>query len=344
MLNNDNNFLDFLKNNKGKELLQAGISGDNSLFRKILTEMKKETDNVEIKEILNKLNLPNDNIMEIVSEDEISNRFNNYEVDVNTIPIGLAWVKTNIKMENLILPNHVLNVIEEFIEDQQYNEKYLANGLFPRNKMLLFGPPGNGKTVLTKAIANRMDCPLFYVRYDALMSDKPGETSRRLYSVFEYVKNIRCIMFFDEIDAIGKDRSDANEIGDMKRVVSTLLVQLDDVPPNVMVLGATNHAEMLDKAILRRFHVRLVLPNPDTDGYEKYLRMTFNKYKLEVDETKQKIRILAIQLEAENFAEIEVFVDDVFRTYIREDKKISVEDAIKVSLKNWSRTRVKIPT
>lgn len=261
--------------------------------------------------------------------------------DVSEIPVGLTMVKTNVKMEHVILPAHVKAVIEEFIAEQDDNEKYIKEGLEPRNKCMFLGPPGNGKTALSKAIANRMGCPLYFVRYDALISQRPGETSKRLYALFEFVKSHRCILFFDEVDAIGKERGDENEGGEMKRVVSTLLVQLDDVPPHVIVLGATNHAGMLDRAIWRRFHIRISLPNPGTNEFEAYLKMAYARYK---QEPKTDLRILAIRLEAENFAEVEVFVEDCVRTWIRRDKKCTVDEAIEEAIVAWPRTRVKIPT
>lgn len=257
------------------------------------------------------------------------------------IPIGLSSVKTNVLMEHVILPAHVKDVVEEFIQEQNENDLYISNGLSPRSKMMLMGPPGNGKTALSKAVANRMGCPLYFVRYDALLSNKQGETSLRLRNIFEFVKSHRCILFFDEIDAIGKDRSDDNEAGDIKRVVSTLLVQLDDVPPHVIVLGATNHPEMLDKAIWRRFHIRVLLPNPSTDEFEAYLRLAFERYG---HHPETNLRILGIRLEAENFAEVEVFVEDAVRAFVRAGGNQTIDESINKAIDSWPRTRVKIPT
>lgn len=261
--------------------------------------------------------------------------------DAADIPIGLSWVKTDVTMDHVILPTHVKKVVEEFIAEQDNNEKYLANGLEPRNKCMFMGPPGNGKTALSKAIANRIGCPLYFVRYDELISQRPGETSKRLHALFEFVKTHRCILFFDEVDAIGKERGDENEAGEMKRVVSTLLIQLDDVPPHVIVLGATNHAGMLDRAIWRRFHIRIVLPEPREEEFAQYLQMAFTKYG---HRPQTDLLILAFRLKAENFAEAEVFVDDCIRTWIRRDKACSIDEAIEEAIIAWPRTRVKIPT
>jgi SpoVK/Ycf46/Vps4 family AAA+-type ATPase len=279
-----------------------------------------------------------------MSQEDRAAAFTRTISDDTEIPVGLSMVKTNVLMEHVVLPEHVKQVVLEFIEEQDDNHLYIEEGLSPRSRMMFMGPPGNGKTALTKAVANRMGCPLYFVRYDALISARQGETSRRLFEIFEFVKTHRCILFFDEVDAIGKDRSDDTEAGDIKRVVSTLLVQLDDVPAHVIVLGATNHPEMLDKAIWRRFHIRVLLPNPSTDEFEAYLKLAFARYG---HHPETNLRILGIRLEAENFAEVEVFVEDSVRQFIRMRKKekseASIEKAIDHAIIAWPRTRVKIP-
>lgn len=329
-----------------ESVLRAGILGDRSSFRDELEELVRaaegEGDHALAAAARAALASGEGGKVEDKTSDvDKAAKFRATLRDTADIPVGLTMVKTNVKMEHVILPAHVKTVVEEFIAEQDDNEKYIKEGLEPRNKCMFMGPPGNGKTALSKAIANRMGCPLYFVRYDALISQRPGETSKRLYALFEFVKTHRCILFFDEVDAIGKERGDENEAGEMKRVVSTLLVQLDDVPPHVIVLGATNHAGMLDRAIWRRFHIRITLPNPGPDEFEAYLRMAYDRYGFQ---PKTNLRILGIRLQAENFAEVEVFVEDCVRAWVRKDKQRPIEEAIEEAIVAWPRTRVKIPT
>jgi ATPases of the AAA+ class len=325
------------------QMFKAGAAGDAASFRSLarsLVEAAEARGDAALAELARSA-LEGGGRLEVpATDEERANAFKATLREDAEIPLGLSLVKSNVRMEHVILPPVVKQVVNEFIAEQEENELYIRNGLQPRNKMMLMGPPGNGKTALCKAIANRMGCPLYFVRYDALMSTRQGETSKRLYNLFEFVKTHRCIMFFDEVDAIGKERADENEAGDMKRVVSTLLVQLDDVPPHVIVLGATNHPQMLDKAIWRRFHIRTTLPSPGADEYEQYLRLAFGKFG---HAPKKNLRILGIVLQAENFAEVEVFVEDCVRTFIRGRGSLTIEQAIDISLENWPKTRVKIP-
>lgn len=272
--------------------------------------------------------------------DAISAAFVQKEAAIDDIPIGLQREKTNATLEHLIMEPETKGIIEDVIAEQGDYQKFLDVGLKPRHKILLIGPPGNGKTQATKAFANKMGLPLYFVRYDALISQKAGETSKRLNDAFVFAKSHRCILFFDEIDAIGKERADPNETAEMKRVVSTLLVQLDDVPPHVICMGATNHAGLLDRAFLRRFDLRIVLPNPGVTEYAAYLEMAFKKWNLF---PKQNLRVLGISLQVENFAEAEIFVSDCIRTWAKNDCKMDIDEVIGVTFQQWPRSRVKIP-
>ena len=132
----------------------------------------------------------------------------------------------------------------------------------PRNRVLLQGAPGNGKTSLAEAIAAEAMLPFYVARYEGIVSSFLGETAGRIDHMFEFVRTRRCVLFFDEFDTIAKERADTHETGEIKRVVSTLLLQIDRLPSHVIVVSATNHAELLDRAAWRRFQIRLFLNPP----------------------------------------------------------------------------------
>ncbi|HEY6763116.1 MAG TPA: ATP-binding protein [Baekduia sp.] len=178
------------------------------------------------------------------------------------VPSGLSFVTPRRRLESLILPEAVRGAVDELIEEQQRAEVLRAHGLEPRHRVLLTGPPGNGKTSLAEAIAEALVLPLVVVRYEEVVGSYLGETAARLASVFAVARSRRCVLFFDEFDAVAKERGDEHETGEIKRVVSSLLLQVDAVPSHAIVVAASNHPELLDRAVHRRFEIRLDLPLP----------------------------------------------------------------------------------
>jgi SpoVK/Ycf46/Vps4 family AAA+-type ATPase len=143
-----------------------------------------------------------------------------------------------------------------------------------RHRLLLAGPPGNGKTSVAEAIASELMLPFYVVRYEGVVSNFLGEAAARLDSAFEFARTRRCVVFFDELDTIAKERSDAHETGEIKRVVSTLLLQIDRLPAHVLFVGATNHSELLDRAAWRRFQIRADLEPPTRSQATRATRAT----------------------------------------------------------------------
>lgn len=178
-------------------------------------------------------------------------------------------------LAELVLPVVVRTEVEHLIEEQYRADLLRSHGIQPRHRVLLSGPPGNGKTALAEAIAEGLALPLLSVRYEHLIGSFLGETTQRLGRLFTHVRSIPCVLFFDEFDAVGKERGDVHETGEIKRVVSSLLLQVDALPSHVVVVTATNHAELLDRAVWRRFQLRLSLPSPSTADLARFLARAF---------------------------------------------------------------------
>ena len=123
-------------------------------------------------------------------------------------------------MKHLILPKQIKQVCQDVIEEQLRTEVLQSYGLEPRNKILLIGPPGNGKTSLAEAMAEALMVPLLTVRYESIVGAYLGETASKLSKLFEYAKTRKCVLFLDEFETLGKERGDAHETGEIKRVVS----------------------------------------------------------------------------------------------------------------------------
>ncbi len=161
--------------------------------------------------------------------------------------------------------------IRDLIEEHRRAELLRSYGFEPRNRVLLEGPPGNGKTSLAEAIAGELMLPFYVVRYEGLVSSFLGETASRLDHIFAFARTRRCVIFFDEFDTIAKERADTHQTGEIKRVVSTLLMQIDRLPAHVIAVCATNHAELLDRAAWRRFQIRAELTTPTREQSTRYL-------------------------------------------------------------------------
>lgn len=214
------------------------------------------------------------------------------------------------RTEDLILPADVEQAVRELVEEQHRADLLRSHNLEPRNRVLLAGPPGNGKTSLAEAIADALNAPFLVVRYEAIIGSYLGETAQRIGQVFEHARSRQCVLFFDEFDAVGKERGDLHETGEIKRVVSSLLLQIDALPSYVVVVTASNHPELLDRAVWRRFQLRLELPMPRQGQIEEW----FKRYEKRTGHSLGlSPRSLAQSLKGLSFAEIEDFGTDVLR-------------------------------
>ena len=177
------------------------------------------------------------------------------------IPLLLHEFKTDNK-PSPVMSQDVLNSVDELIGEWRHEERLKTKGISPRRTILLHGLPGCGKSHLASHIAKTLNLRLFVVRFDSLISSYLGETGANIRKVFDFVMNNRCALFIDELDAIAKQRDDRNELGELKRVVITLLQNLDISTGKFILLAGTNHAHMLDSAIWRRFEIILELLPP----------------------------------------------------------------------------------
>ncbi|MBJ2153080.1 MULTISPECIES: ATP-binding protein [Paracoccaceae] len=246
---------------------------------------------------------------------------------------AILEVDPRARMEQLLLPLPVQENGRQLVQEHVRADVLRAHGYEPRHRVLLSGPPGNGKTSFAESIAEALGLPFFVVRYDALIGSYLGETNTRLRKLFDYVRTRPSVLFFDEFDAIGKERGDTHETGEIKRVVSFLLMQLDQLPSYVIVVAATNHGELLDKAVWRRFQLRLDFPAPDTARVEEFLDRVISHWP---DRPRLAIRTIAGKLGAVSYAEALDFCQSVRRRQILGLGEVSVDAALKIELDLWA--------
>ena len=166
-------------------------------------------------------------------------------------------------LEEMILPQASSDMIEELLEEHRRAEVLRSYGMKPSGKIIFFGPPGCGKTLAAEVIAFELDRPLAVVRLDALVSSFLGETAANLRKVFDFISRHDLVVLFDEFDAIGKERGDSGEHGELRRVVNAVLQMMDAYDGKSLILAATNHENILDSAIWRRFDDAIEFPLPN---------------------------------------------------------------------------------
>ena len=203
----------------------------------------------------------------------------------------------------------------------------------------LLAPPGTGKTTVAEALAEAVAVSLFVVRYEAIIGSYLGETASRLKRVFDYARTTPCVLFFDEFDAIGKERGDIHETGEIKRVVTSLLMQIDELPSYTIVAAATNHPELLDRAAWRRFQLRLNLPLPSPKQLADFIDAFLARFG---EAPGQSPTSVAKALGTISYAEAEEFCLDVRRRQVLSAGEKTLKSIIAQQLSLWtSKTRAR---
>lgn len=235
------------------------------------------------------------------------------------------------RFSDLVLEQDVLEICRELVEEHHRSDLLGTYGLEPRHRILFAGPPGNGKTTLAEAFASELMYPLIVVRYENIIGSYLGETASRLQKVFETARSRKCVIFLDEFETLGKERGDTRETGEIKRVVSSLLLQIDRLPSHTVVITASNHPELLDRAVWRRFQVKVQLPLPTKEQRILFIRNFETRTGFSFKTT---YSTLADKLADISFSEIEEFCIDVLRRCILSHKQESPKEIIKSRLKN----------
>jgi len=190
-------------------------------------------------------------------------------VDADSRLSTVDLTRPELEANQLILPSAIAARLEGFLQGIRSHAQLLAANLSMPPRMILDGPPGTGKTQTARWIASSLSLPLLTVRCDTLVSSLLGQTSKNLRRVFEYAQEFPCVLFLDEFDALATARGNERDVGELQRVVISLLQNIDALPEDTILIAATNHAHLLDAAIWRRFGARIAMPLPDLEVRKK---------------------------------------------------------------------------
>lgn len=258
------------------KIIEGGLARDQAKVLKFAILLSKNLkisgDNTLSKRIDNLLNKSNNR--GYLTADSLS-----------SVPVDMESRLSIVEVTNPTDEEHVLvftsltmKKIFNFIEGVKQREEMIKRGIDVYNSMLLYGPPGCGKTSAAQYISNSLGLPLVTARLDSMVSSLLGSTAKNIQKVFSYADNKPCVLFLDEFDAIAKARDDSQELGELKRVVNSLIQNIDNFAQNNILIAATNHHKLLDNAIWRRFSEIVYIGLPDAENREELLSIYLKGY------------------------------------------------------------------
>lgn len=196
-------------------------------------------------------------------------------IDMAPLPVdretrySLVKLIEPLEIPDPILDEYIRRQLDDLIKERGMIAQFLNEGIIPPNSLLLSGAPGVGKTYIAQWVSYKLNLPLVTLDLASAISSFLGRSGQNIRSIFEYAINQNAVLFLDELDSIAKRRDDASDLGELKRLVNVLLKELESCPITCVIIGATNHPELLDKAIWRRFDRSIIIPMPE--GNERRL-------------------------------------------------------------------------
>ncbi len=184
----------------------------------------------------------------------------------------LHLTPTSARFSDLVLDEECRGHIERALVEYRQKDQLAKFGLLPKRKLLLTGPPGTGKTMTAKALATELHLPLYTLQFDGLISRYLGETAAKLRMVFDHINSSKAVYLFDEFDAIGAKRNGSNDVGEIRRVLNSFLQFFEEDSSESLIICATNHPELLDPALFRRFDDTVEFSYPGVEEAEAFIK------------------------------------------------------------------------
>jgi len=332
-----------MKSERLIKLFESFVKKDNELFYKIAWEIIEE-------EKKKKHHLLADRLKRILTENSTSLNINHYQ-KIPPIPRDnekgfrlLDVKKFFLNWDDVVLAKGTEEVLKQIVNELEKEEILATYGLKPKHKILFYGPPGTGKTLTAKVLSSIIGFPLVFVRFESVISSYLGETASNLRKIFDFIEKGKWVVLFDEFDIIGKQRDDPTEHGEIKRVVNNFMLMLENYEGDSVIIAATNHPQLLDIGVWRRFDEIVYFDMPDKERRKKI----FEKY-LKVLKRDKNIDLDKISEETEGFSgsDIEQVCIDALRKTIVDGKEYidlsKLKEAIcrqkeKIKAKNQSKS------
>jgi len=288
-------------------IIEGGLSNDK---RKILTYSAKLADRLhkEGKEPLAKC---------IRQTIELSTQRNQAVADaMRVIPVDsdsrlqiLEIIPSEEEHQQIVLSPIVEKQVNEFITTVNHSSDLELAGVDIKKTLLLHGKPGCGKTSIAHYISEKTNLPLIVAKLDGVVSSLLGSTAKNIRKIFDYAQNVPCILFLDEFDAIAKARDDQHELGELKRVINSLLQNIDSMSSNSVLIAATNHPDMLDNAVWRRFIQTIEVGVPSQDEICEMIEVFSKPFESDLTTDEHKKKLFAKNADGLSPSEIKTIFD-----------------------------------
>lgn len=241
------------------------------------------------------------------------------------------------RLRDVVLGGETKRLIARLLQENNSRAALESWGTSARRKLLFYGPPGCGKTLTASVIAGELGLPLMMIRFDGLFSRFLGATANHLKVIFDEMPRRPAVYLFDEVDAMAKSRGDAQEVGEVRRVVTSFLQLLDADRSGSIIIAATNFESLLDRALFRRFDALVPFEMPDVEQLERLLRLRLNAFVL----PPRYLRQLAGAAVGMSFADAARACEDAIRTMILDDRHELTEADLGTAF-DHARARIRI--
>lgn len=300
------------------KIIEGGIVGDRDRvvnYTKLLIKNLIEDGELKTAQRIEKILTQNNT--KLVGLDSLHSKPVDQESRMEMVTVKIPTLTS----EKVILNEYLRNEVNDFVSAYLKKDMLIELDIEITNKLLLYGKPGTGKATLANLISHELNLPLVTARLDGLVSSLLGSTAKNIRKIFDYAKKTPCVLFLDEFDVIAKVRDDKNELGELKRVVNSLLQNIDEFDKGSVLIAATNHENLLDPAVWRRFDKVIEMPIPNENEIIEIIKLYSKDFNNNFLEDSKKINNITKVLLGFSHSDIRMILKNAIRKAVLNEQK-----------------------